>query len=166
MRRLSTIVFILGFAAACANAQTSTLYKHVDKDGKVTYTDKPPAKDEAERKDGAATKKLGMDNERNVIKSTPKSSDAPNTRAADNRKKNEAAAAEKTYEEAKKAYEAARAAYESGKEPRDDEWRTVGVSKGAPARVPNEAYEERIKRLEAAVAAAEKQLREAERALR
>ncbi len=166
MRRMIALLALLGFAAAVAQAQTSTLYKHVDKDGKVTYSDKPPPKDEEARKDGTASKKLGMDNERNVIKSTPKSSDAPNSKAADNRKKNESIAKEKAYEDARKAYDAARAAYESGKEPREDEWRTVGVSKGSPARVPNEAYEERIKRLEAAVAAAEQQLREAERALR
>jgi hypothetical protein len=166
MRKMIGLLLGVSLAASVASSQTTTLYKHVDKDGKVTYTDKPPPKNEEPRKDGTSTKKLGMDNERNVIKAPPKSSDAPDTRAADNKRKKETAAKEKEYEEARKAYDAARAAFEAGKDPRDDEWRTVGVSKGSPARVPNEAYEERIKKLEAAVTAAEQRLREAERALR
>lgn len=166
MLKMTGILLLAGLVASLAGAQTTTLYKHVDKDGKVTYTDKPPAKDASAAKEVGSTKALNMDKERNVIKAPPKSSDAPDKRGAENKARTAESAKEKEYEDARKAYEAARAAQDAGKDPKDDEWRTIGASKGAPARVPTEAYAERLKRLEAAVAAAEKRLRDAERALR
>ena len=72
MRKMIGLLLSVSLVATAASSQTTTLYKHVDKDGKVTYSDKPPPKDDAPRKDGKASKKLDMDNERNVIKSPPK----------------------------------------------------------------------------------------------
>ncbi|MBL8517081.1 MAG: DUF4124 domain-containing protein [Betaproteobacteria bacterium] len=166
MRQLSLIFFALllpGFAVA----QTSTVYKHVDKDGKVTYSEKPPAKDgpKADAKpEKPAAKKLDMDKERNVIKSyVPKSSSEgeSGTRAFDKRlERNNQLQAK--LEEAQKELDEARAALEAGKDPQDDEWQTVGAASGRPTRIPTEAYHQRVKSLEQAVKNAEEKLKRVE----
>ncbi|MDX2217904.1 MAG: DUF4124 domain-containing protein [Burkholderiales bacterium] len=168
MYRLEVLLFALlvsGFAAA----QSSTVYKHVDKDGKVTYSEKPPAKDEP-KSDGKAvgSKKFGVDNERNVIKSyVPRSGTegAGDARAFDKRveRNNELRA---KLEEAERELEDAKAALDSGKEPLEDEWRTVGAAGGRPARIPTEAYYQRVKALEQAVKDAEEKVKKAETAVR
>jgi hypothetical protein len=165
----NALVLAIVFFAGALGAQTSAVYKHVDKDGKVTYSEKPPAKDapKAEEKPANA-KKLDMDNERNVIKSyAPKSSadGVGGTRAFDKRiERNNTLRAQ--LEEAQRELDDAKTALEEGKDPQEDEWQTVGVAQGRPARIPSEAYHQRIKALEQAVKNAEEKLKRAETAVR
>jgi hypothetical protein len=166
MHRLSLFLLALTIAGGSA-AQTSTVYKHVDKDGKVTYSEKPPGKDDpkAEAKpDKPAAKKLDMDKERNVIKSyVPKSSSdgQSDTRAFDKRlERNKDLQAK--LEEAQRELDDARAALEAGKDPLDDEWQTVSGAGGRTARIPTEAYHQRVKGLEQAVKNAEDKLKRVE----
>ena len=58
MRRYSPIALLLAMAFAVS---AQTIYKQVDKDGKVTYTDKLPSKEQA-------AQKVDIDTERNVAK--------------------------------------------------------------------------------------------------
>ena len=168
MYRLEILLLALVIAGA-SSAQTSTVYKHVDKDGKVTYSEKPPAKDDPKvegKADGA--KKLGVDNQRNVIKSyVPKTgSDGTGAaRAFDKRvdRNNELRA---KLEEAQRELEDAKAAFEAGRDPLDDEWQTVGAAAGRPARIPTEGYHQRVKALEQAVKNAEEKVKQAETAVR
>jgi hypothetical protein len=130
-----------------------TVYKQVDKDGKVTYTDKPPSKEQA-------AQKVDIDTERNVAKplgSKPvqakESVDSQLKRRADTD-----AAREKEVEQARAKLDLANEELAKGKEPQDEDWMTVGVQSGKSARHLNEAYFERVKRLEAAVRQAEDEL--------
>ena len=167
-----SVFFLALILASSVGAQSSTVYKHVDKDGKVTYSEKPPAKDEpkadAKSEGKADSKKLDMDNKRNVIKSyAPKSTgDGPaESRPADKRaERNETLRAQ--LDDALRELDDAKAALETGKDPLDDEWQTVGVAQGRPSRVPSEAYHRRIKSLEQAVKDAEERVKRAESAFR
>jgi Domain of unknown function (DUF4124) len=164
-------------ACAFAAAQSSTVYKHVDKDGKITYSEKPPAKDDPKAKDkpdskpdekSGGAKKIGMDNERNVIKSySPRSSgDGVNDAKSFDRRVERNANLRSQLEDAQRELEEAKAALEAGRDPTDDEWRTVGAAQGRPARVPTEAYHQRVKGLEQAVKDAEEKVKRAELAVR
>lgn len=170
MFRTSLLMLAL-CAASMAFAQSSTVYKHVDKDGKVTYSEKPPAKDEgkADGKSDGEARKLGVDKERNVIKplATKAELEANKVETAKPEKRIERnAQLQAALDAANLRLEKAKAALEAGKDPRDDEWRTVGASQGRPARVPTESYHERVKALELAVKDAEAAVRQAEIAVR
>jgi flagellar motility protein MotE (MotC chaperone) len=166
MRKMIGLLLSLSLVATAASSQTTTLYKHVDKDGKVTYSDKPPPKDDAPRKDGKASKKLDMDNERNVIKSPPKVTVNPDQARSTGKRQADIDQKERNLADAREAYENARKELEDGKEPLESEWQTIGAGKGKAARIPSEAYHERIRRLEEAVTQATTRLRDAERAMR
>jgi hypothetical protein len=134
-------------------ASAQTVYKHVDKDGKVTYTDTPPSNDQA-------AQKVDIDTERNIAKplgSKPlqakQSADSQLKRRADAE-----ATLEKEIERARARLDLAREELEKGKEPRDEEWMTGGVQSGRPFRHLNEAYFERVRRLEESVRQAEEEL--------
>lgn len=170
MYRLKVLLFAMlvsGFAAA----QSSTVYKHVDKDGKVTYSEKPPAKDDAKgdaKSDGSA-RKIGVDKDRNVIKPLATKAEVEANKVESSKPEDRIdrnARLQADLDAANLRLERAKAALESGKDPRDDEWRTVGVSKGKPARVPTDSYHERVKALEQAVKDAEVAVRQAEIAVR
>lgn len=170
MHRIEMLLCAL-LVAVPAFAQTSTVYKHVDKDGKVTYSEKPPAKEDpkADAKPEAGARKIAVDKDRNVIKplATKAEVDANKVEAAKPEKRIERnAQLQAELDAANARLEKAKAALEAGKDPRDDEWRTVGVSQGRPARVPTEAYHERVKSLEQAVKDAEAAVRQAEIAVR
>lgn len=170
MYRLNCLLIAFAIAGPSV-AQTTTVYKHVDKDGKVTYSEKPPAKDDAksDAKSESSTRKIGVDKERNVIKplATKAELDANKTETAKPEKRIERnAQLQAELDAANLRLEKAKAALEAGKDPKDDEWRTVGVSQGRPARVPTESYHERVKALEQAVKDAEAAVRQAETAVR
>ncbi len=156
--------------AGTVSAQPAPVYKHVDKDGKVTYSEKPPAKPDpkAESKAVPGAKKIDMDNERNVIKSfTPKSGSdgAGDVRSFDKRiEKNDSLRV--ALDEAMRELEEAKAALEAGKDPQDDEWQTIGAAQGRVSRVPTDAYHQRVKSLEKSVEQAEARVKSAESALR
>jgi hypothetical protein len=150
MRRYSPFALLLVVSFAVS---AQTVYKQVDKDGKVTYTDKPPSKEQA-------AQKVDIDTERNVAKplgSKPvqakESVDSQLKRRADTD-----AALEKKIQQARAKLELATEALARGREPQEEDWMTVGVQSGKPARHLNEAYFERIKRLEEAVRQAEEEL--------
>lgn len=157
MRMLSAILM-----AVSLGASAQAVYKHVDKDGKIYYSDKPPAKD-------APGKKLDVDSKRNVIpplatKPSEKGSD-PNLERFDKRlEKQDRLLAE--LEGAKERLAAAKEALDAGLEPQEDEWVTaIGANKTA-RRVPNDLYHARVKDLEEAVKKAEADLSKAEAAHR
>ena len=166
--RLSLITLLV--FACMASAQTATVYKHVDKDGKVTYSEKPPAKPDpkADIKAPPGAKKIEMDNERNVIKSfTPKSNSdgAADVRSFDKRiEKNDSLRAE--LDEALRELDEAKAALEAGKDPLEDEWQTIGAGQGRVSRVPTDAYHQRVKSLEKSVEDAAAKVKRAENAVR
>ena len=153
MRRYSPIALFLAMSFA---ATAQTIYKQVDKDGKVTYTDKPPSKDQA-------AQKVDIDTERNV--SNPLvSKPAQSRESADSQLKRRAdtdAARGKEVEEARAKLDLAKEELERGKEPQEEDWKTVGSGAGKPAAILNEAYFERVKQLEAAVRQAEEELNSA-----
>lgn len=150
MRRYSPIALLLVMSFAVT---AQTIYKQVDKDGKVTYTDKPPSKEQA-------AQKVDIDTERNIAKplgSRPvqakESADKQLKRRADSD-----AAFEKDVAQARAKLDLAKEELTNGKEPQEEDWKTVGAQAGKPARILNEAYFDRIKQLEAAVKQAEEEL--------
>ena len=150
MRRYSPIALLLAMAFAVS---AQTIYKQVDKDGKVTYTDKLPSKEQA-------AQKVDIDTERNVAKPLG-SKPVQAKEAADSQLKRRAdtdAALEKEAEQARAKLDLAKDELARGKEPQEEDWMTVGAQAGKPARILNEAYFDRIKLLEAAVRQAEEEL--------
>jgi hypothetical protein len=147
----------LAVAAAPAFAQTVTLYKLIDKSGKVTYVDKPP-KDF----DGQVIP-MDVDPKRNsatlVTPGTPAGEQAFDARlkaqeAADQRVR----AAQQRLDNARRALETAR------DNPKEDEVQRMGKAGGGSRPVFTESYEKRIAALEAEVKTAEDELRRAQRA--
>ena len=184
-----TFVALSAFACALTHAQSQTLYKQVDKDGNVTYTNQPSDKESKDIR-------LEFDKELNVTKSIPGSKAGS---ALDTRVKQREALRDKlraNVEQARAKLLAAQVALVQGKDPRDDEWQpTVSNldNSGKPnakgkitgrggkvecskvtnpdgtqrifcpaVSVPNEGYSNRVNDLEEAVAAAERELRVAE----
>ena len=150
MRRYSLIALVLAMSFAVS---AQTIYKQVDKDGKVTYTDKVPSKEQA-------AQKVDIDTERNVAKPLG-SKPVQAKEAADSQLKHRAdadAAFEKVVEQARAKLDLAKDALASGTEPQEDDWMTVGVQSGRPGRMLTEDYLARVKLLEAAVRQAEEEL--------
>ena len=150
MRRHSPIVLLLAVSFAVS---AQTVYKQVDKDGKITYTDKPPSKEQA-------AQKVDIDTERNVAKPLG-SKPAQAKELADSQLKRRAdieAGREKEIEQARAKLELAKEALARGKEPQEEDWMTVGAQSGRPFRHLNEAYLERVKQLEEAIRQAEEEL--------
>lgn len=169
--RMPILLAVLLALSMSAGAQT--LYKYVDKDGKVTYTDKPP-------KDGERAEPIKPATSGNTIQSTSPGSTAKppprrgkpadSNKTIDLKKKTEArnATREKLLNEVKAAEDAlaaAKKALEEGSEPRPDEQRII-VKKEGNVVLRSDAYRQRIDALEAAIKAAEKRLEDAERNLR
>jgi hypothetical protein len=150
MRRYSPIALLLAMSFAVS---AQTIYKQVDKDGKVTYTDNPPSKEQA-------AQKVDIDTERNVAKplgSRPvQAKESVNSQLK--RRAGTEATLEKKSEQARAKLDLAKEELAKGKEPQEEDWMTVGVQSGKPARHLNEAYFERVKRLEEAVRQAEEEL--------
>jgi hypothetical protein len=167
MKRFS-LVLLLTLASLQAGAQV--LYKYVDANGKVTYSDKAP-------KAGEKAERMMADTTTNVISSPAlrggvvvKAGGNVSGRVAERDKlKALVDAAEMELERAKKALE-------DGQTPQDEEQRIVVKTKtikgkdGKPITVPTgqnavlrtDEYRERIAGLEAAVKAAEEKLEQAQ----
>lgn len=150
MRRYSAIALLLVMSFTVT---AQTIYKQVDKDGKVTYTDKPPSKEQA-------AQKVDIDTERNIAKPLG-SKPVQAKELVDSQLKHRAdtdAALEKKVERTRAKLELAKEELAKGKEPQEEDWRTVGAQAGKPARILSEAYFDRVKQLEAAVRQAEEEL--------
>ena len=151
-KHLQAICVVIGLAmAGTASAQSTTLYKLVDKNGKVTYVDKPP-KDF----DGQVTR-VDVDPKANTATlpkpSAPFSEGISSGRAADAR----VLAAREKLASARKAYETAR------DNPRDEDLTFIGNKGGGTRPVPNEEYSKKLQALEQAVKDAEEEVKRAER---
>lgn len=153
------------FAASLADAQQ--LWKYVDKDGKVTYSDKPPRKDEK-------AEEVKNDPKANVIESHKVPAAAPAKGTAGSAATPDRAKARddamKNVDAARASLDAAKKALEAGKEPQAGETQIIvgrtgeGKPTGINSVMRKPEYYERVKALEDAVTAAEKNLEEAEKA--
>ena len=149
-------------AAAAGNAAAETLYKLIDKDGKVTYVDKPP-KDY----DG---KVIRIDIDPNANRATWTAPGAlktdPSTqppRAAPEKPKPAPITPAERVRQANERLEAARKQLEEARNnPGEDDVRRVGNVGGGTRPVFTEAYERRIAMLEDAVRKAEEEVRVAQ----
>lgn len=156
----SSALLMIGLAVASA-AEAQALYKYVDANGKVTYSDRQP-------KPGEKATRVNADPTVNVISVSP----AVSSRAGEGagaRAKERAAERDKLQEEvsrAEKEVENAKKALEDGREPREGERRIIVRKEGGNTVLPTDAYRARIESLEAAVKAAEDKLESAREAAR
>lgn len=157
MKRFSLVLFL---ALVSLQAAAQVLYKYVDANGKVTYSDRAP-------KAGEKAERITADSTTNVINSPAasrggvviKSGGNANGRAAERDKlKASVDAAEIDLERAKKAFEA-------GQAPQEGE-QIIVVRATGNAVLRTDAYRERIASLESAVKAAEEKLEQAQTSYR
>lgn len=146
----------LAFALGAADVAAQTLYKLIDKNGKVTYSEKPP-KDF----DG---KVIRMDIDPNANTATlPKPGNATLPPTASDASRSPGARAEDRVQMARENLEAARKALQSAIDsPRDGELQWIGKAGGGARPVQSEDYQKRLSSLEAEVKKAEEELRVAE----
>ncbi len=157
------------FFAVSASAQE--LWKYTDKDGKVTYSDKSPT-------DGAKAERVNADTagtvipaSKNVIGGATQSSATISNRASTREATRDLF--RKQVEDARGALDAAKKALETGREAKEEERQIVvgrgqnGQPTGVNAVLRKPEYEQRIagledaiKKAEANVAAAEKNMRD------
>jgi hypothetical protein len=151
----SKLVYVAGAALAlgllAAGASAQPLYKLIDRNGKVTYSEKPP-KDF----DGQVIR-LDIDPKANTATlpkpGAPASEAISASRASDDRVR----AAKEKLESARKAYEKAR------DNPRDEDLTFIGNKGGGTRPVPSEEYSKKLQALEQAVKDAEEEVKRAER---
>ena len=141
--------------ALAGPAAAQTLYKLIDKNGKVTYSDSPPKDFDGK------VEKVDVDPNRNRATILP-----PGT-AGEVLSRDKAAApgeADARLKQAQARLEAARKDLAFARDnPREGEVERVGNVGGGARPVPTEAYERRIAGLEKAVRDAEEEVRLAER---
>ena len=151
MKRWMSPAVALALCAVATLAAAQTLYKLIDKNGKVTYSETAP-KDfpgqviRIEINPDANTATLPKLPPREAAPATKPGTRSPDLRGAQER------------------LEAARNALAQAREnPRDDEVAWVGNKSGGTRAVPNDKYRARLDQLEADVKAAEEEVRRAER---
>ena len=147
------VAMLVALVPGVVAAQT-TLYKLIDKNGKVTYVDTPP-----KNFDGQVIP-VDIDTKRNSATiNTPGTAQGAKAfdekQAAEERASANVKAAEAKLEAAKKALADAR------ENPREGEVDRVGNAGGGTRPVPTESYEKRLANLEEAVRVAEAELRQA-----
>ena len=154
MKHRLTPILAAVAALACADAVAQTLYKLIDKKGKVTYSESPP-KDF----DGQVIR-MDIDPKANTATLPKARVDAPAAKApassAASRSADAAQSARDKLDAAKKALQ------DAIDNPREDEVQRVGTTKGFTRPVPTDAYQKRIAALEEDVRKAEEELRVAQ----
>jgi hypothetical protein len=165
---MNRVRFLLLFAACIAvalPAAAQTLYKLIDKNGKVTYAEKPPA-----NFDG---KVIRMDIDPNANTATLPKPGASGTGESSNKdtetQRRDSTVKKKSAEEDR--LERARAKVDDAKQrlqdlidnPSDDDVQRIGNVRGGSRLVPSEEYLAKIQRAEAAVKAAEEELERVEK---
>lgn len=105
MKRALIVALALAFAPAAA----AQLYKHVDKDGKITYTDTPPANADAKP---VHIPKSAIGSQGSGKSYVAQDKDMDKKRKADQDKQGKAGEAAKKEEEAAKRCDQARAAHQ------------------------------------------------------
>lgn len=195
MRSALNAVLVVAAGSLIISTQAQTLYRDIDKDGKVTYSDEPTGKN-------GKTTTLEFDKNLNVTASPKRYSDGKKS-DFDERIRKRAALRDKLRADLEKAQArlaAAETALANGRDPRDEELQptisnpdnngkpnAAGIITGrsglvvcskdknpdgsqrivCPAiSVPNEEYPKRVKELEDAVARAEEEVRRAGQAYR
>jgi len=162
MRNFLSIVAaltLLTFSITQVDAQT--LYKHVDKDGKVTYSDKPPKEGE-----GGKLSKVTVDTTANVTKHVNKDNKGNVQKFSDVKARGDERISlreklQGDIKTAEKALESAKKALADGREPLEGETRiVVGKNSNSVQRTPD--YHERVAKLEDAVKNAEGSIKKAE----
>jgi hypothetical protein len=162
MRSIGCIAF--AFAAALAlPASAATLYKLIDKNGKVTYSEEKP-----KNFDGQV---IPLDFDPNANTATlpkptaaPKGEEGARRGPRDDGRAAQRASAEERVKQAQDRLDTARKSLEEAKtNPGPDDVTFVGKVGGGARPVPSDAYQERIAKLEQAVREAEEELRRAEK---
>ncbi len=147
------------FVAFATTASGQTLFKQVDKDGKVTYSDKAP-------KAGEKASTIVVDKDANIVKMQTKDSSGKEQKFADIKARGDARAATraklaKEVEVAEEGLEKAKKDLEKGRDPIKGETRIVVRKEGnSVLRLPE--YYGRISSLEEGVKNAEERLKIAE----
>jgi hypothetical protein len=158
MKKPLAVALVFAAAAFAADACAQTLYKLVDKNGKVTYSEKPP-KDF----DG---KVIRLDIDPNANTATlPKAPPAAERggRNSDARREGKTQSKEDRVQLARDKLDAARRAYEQARDnPGEEDIARMGKKGGGTRPVMSEAYTAKLGALEAAVKQAEEELRRAE----
>ena len=145
---------LLGALATAAAAET--LYKLIDKNGKVTYVEKPP-KDF----DG---KVIRLDIDTSANTSVGRSATAPGQRNEDILRSNPGAAHEAEVAGAREKLETARKAYAEARDnPGENDVQRMGTKSGFTRPVFSDEYQRKLDRLEVEVKQAEQELQKLER---
>jgi len=151
MKRTCMLVVVAAFAAAAANAQT--LYKLIDKNGKVTYSESAPKPGTF---DGQVIRIDVNPNQNTAILPKPAPRNAGQEQA-------EAAAQSANVKAARDKLDAAKKALAQAQEnPSPDEVRRVGTTKGFARPVESDEYKAKLAKLEDDVKQAEEELKRAE----
>jgi hypothetical protein len=151
------MVAVFTWAALLPTADAQTMYKYVDKDGKVTYSDKPPRN--GEKAETVAPVEKGA----NIVKLDNKGTQATAQKFSDVKGRTDQRVAardklEKAVNEAEDRLTRAKKALENGRDPKDGEQRIVVRAQGGNSVFRTEAYYARVAALEADVKKAEEAL--------
>jgi hypothetical protein len=153
---LRTLVLAFLLAAVATVAGAETLYKLIDKNGKVTYVEKPP-KDF----DG---KVIRLDIDTSANTSVGRSATAPGRRSEDIVRSNPGAAHEAEVAAAREKLETARKAYAEARDnPGENDVQRMGTKSGFTRPVFSEEYQRKLDRLEDDVKQAGLELEKLER---
>ena len=147
--KTKTLSLAFALAIAACGAQAQTLYKLIDKNGKVTYSESVP-------KDfPGQVIRIDVNPEANRATLPKFEPGSPPAAAADARSQSVTAARDKL-EAAKKALQQAR------DNPSEEDVQRVGTTKGFARPVESDAYKTKLAKLEQDVKDAEEELRRAE----
>lgn len=149
---LATVIAAAGLAAACA-AHAQTLYKLIDKNGKITYSESAPKPGEF---DGQV---IRMDIDPNSNRAT-----LPKAEAGAFRSKDDDLPPPAVLNARDKLARAQRALNEARAKPGESDMQRMGSVGGGARLVPTEAYQQRLAGLEKDVQDAEEEVRRAESA--
>jgi len=150
----------VAFAAAAADDK-QVVWKLVDKKGKITYADKAPPKEY----DGKVTR-IEVDLKANRATLVNVGESAPPVLLPLTAPEMKRVKAEAELAQAAEKLEAAKKAREAANEPTPEETQWMGKKGGGARPVPTEAYHERVKKLDAALKAAEEDFERARKAAR
>jgi len=153
---LCTIVLAFLLAALATAAGAETLYKLIDRNGKVTYVEKPP-KDF----DG---KVIRLDIDTSANTSVGRNTTTPGHRSEDIIRNNPGAAREAEVAAAREKLEAARHAFAEARDnPGENDVQRLGTKSGFTRPVFSDEYQRKLERLEGDVKQAEQELEKLER---
>ena len=167
---MNLIRMLLLFAAAATTAfafpaAAQTLYKLIDKNGKVTYAEKPPANFDGKviRMDLDPNANTAVLPKPGASGSSESSNKDTETQRRDSSVKKKSAEEERLERARSKVDDAKQRLQDLIDNPSDDDVMRIGKVGGGARPVFTEEYQEKIKRAEAAVKAAEEEFERVER---